>query len=136
MRLATFLLGDEQERAVRAAAAAAIRFTVESFYPGGERPAEHLAMVVDQVFAVPEPVASAVGQSTLLDALRAGIAAQLAPLDDAELTGTGKSSTELLGVLGVDVAEQLARQLVQEIIGRRARGVAQLAIASATALYR
>jgi hypothetical protein len=121
-RLSTFLLGDEQERAVRAAADAAIGLTAESFCPGGGRPAEHLAMVVDQVFAEPIPAASAVGHSTLLEALHAGIAAQLAPLDDAELTGTGKSSAELLSVLGANVAEQLARQLVQEIIGRGARG--------------
>lgn len=33
-RLVTFLLGDEQERAVRTAAATAIELTAEAFYPG------------------------------------------------------------------------------------------------------
>jgi hypothetical protein len=121
-RLTTFLLGDEQERAVHIAAAAAIRLTAERFYPAGGGPAEHLAMVIDQVFAEPVPVVSPVGEITLLEALHAGITAQLMPLDDAELTGTGKSSAELLGVPGVQMAEQLARNLVQEIISRGARG--------------
>ena len=120
-RLTTLLLGDEQERAVRVAASAAIGLTAERFHPAGGRPAEHLAMVIDQVFAEPVPAAP-VGDVTLLEALHSGITAQLALLDDPELTGVGKSSAELLGVLGAELAEQLARYLVQEIISRGARG--------------
>lgn len=36
-RLTRFLLGDEQERALRAAANTAIRLTAEDFYPGAAR---------------------------------------------------------------------------------------------------
>jgi hypothetical protein len=104
-RLTTLLLGDEQERAVRVAASAAIGLTAERFHPAGGRPTEHLAMVIDQVFAEPVPAAP-VGDVTLLEALHSGITAQLALLDDPELTGTGKSSAELLGVLSAELAEQ------------------------------
>lgn len=79
-------------------------------------------MVIDQVFSEPVPVAPTVGQVTLLQALHAGIGAQLAPLEDVELTGTGQSSVELFDVPGTELAEQLAGHLVQEIVSRGARG--------------
>jgi hypothetical protein len=121
-RLVTFILGDEQERALRVAASRAIELTAEGFYPEGDPQAEQLAMVIDQVFGDPVLVDPAVGQATLLQTLHTGIAAELAPLEDAELTGTGRSSVDLLGVPGGELAEQLAGHLVREIVSRGARG--------------
>lgn len=121
-RLVRFLLGEEQERALRGAAAAAVELTAKTFYPDGDSQTEDLARVIDQVFSDPVPVALTAQQSTLLQALHVGIAAQLAPLEDVELTETGQSSLELLGVPGAQLAERLASHLVREIIGRGARG--------------
>jgi hypothetical protein len=121
-RLVTFLAGDEQERALRMAAATAIQLTAEAFCPGDGPQAEHLGMVIEQVFGEPVPLARTVGQISLLQALQAGIAAQLAPLEDFELTGTSQSSVELLGVPGAELAQQLAGHLVREIVSRGARG--------------
>ncbi len=119
-RMATWVLGSDQERALRQAAAAAVQLTAAELRPdSGERAAE-LAMVISQVFTgpVPEPVLS--GHGTLLETLQAGIAGQLAPLDDAGLTGTGKSSADLLGVPARVMAERLAGHLVRQIVVRAA----------------
>ena len=62
------------------------------------------------------------GRATVLEALQAGIAAQLAVLDDADITGTGQSSADVLGVPGSLVAERLAAHLVREIIRRGSGG--------------
>jgi hypothetical protein len=129
-RLVTFLLGDEQERAVRVAASRAIELTAEAFYTGGDPRAEHLAMVIDQVFGDPLPVDSTAGQATLLQTLDAGMTAQLAPLEDARLTGADQSSLSLLGVSGGELAEQLAGHLVREIVSRGARGGALAPLAN------
>lgn len=45
-----------------------------------------------------------------------GIDGQLAVLDDAGLTGTGRSSADVLGVPGIVLAGRLTRYLVREII--------------------
>jgi hypothetical protein len=121
-RLVEFLLGDEQERAVRRAAAMAIESTAEGFYPGADPQAEHLAMAIDQVFGDPVPLGPTVERVTLLEGLHAAIAAQLAPLEDTGLTGIGQSSLEWFGVPGAELAEQLAGHLVREILSRGARG--------------
>lgn len=68
------------------------------------------------------PEAPAAGQETLLEALRSGIARQLAVLDDAGLTGTGQSSSEVLGVPGDVLAGKVIGQLVREIMFRGSRG--------------
>jgi hypothetical protein len=47
---------------------------------------------------------------------------QLAVLDDRDVTGTGQSSTELLGVPGGVLAETLAGYLVREIMVCGSRG--------------
>jgi len=49
-------------------------------------------MVISEVFGEPVPDTAPARPATLLEGLRAGIAAQLAVLDDADLTGIGKSS--------------------------------------------
>ena len=62
------------------------------------------------------------GQATLLQAQQAGIAAQLAVLDGADLTGTGQSSAEVRGVPGEVRAEAPTGHLVQAIILRGSGG--------------
>ncbi len=121
-KLAALVLGDEQERALRKAATAAVRITAENLHPGSGRRAEELAMVVSHVFAEPAPVRSAGAGLTLLEALQEGVAVQLAVLDDASLTGTEKSSAELLGLPTATIAEELTGQLVAQIVVRGARG--------------
>ena len=79
-------------------------------------------MVVSEVFGEPVPSARRAGQATVLEALQAGIVAQLAVLDDRSLTGTGKSSAEVLGVAGRVVAAKLTGQLVREIVVRGSHG--------------
>ena len=119
-KLTTLVLGSEQERALRPAAVAAVEATAAQLVPAGEQ-AEQLVMAVGEVFRDPPKVALA-GQVTLLEALQAGIAETLAVLDDPDVTGTGQSSMELLGVLGGVLAEALAGHLVHEITVRGARG--------------
>ena len=58
----------------------------------------------------------------LLEGLQAGIAGQLAVLDDAGLTGTGQSSADVLGVPGTVLADRLTGHLVREIIVRGSGG--------------
>ena len=120
-KLTTFVLGSDQERALRSAATAAVRLTAAELRPDGEQ-AEELAMVVSQVFSEPVPEVSPSGQSTLLEALQTGVAGQLAVLDDASLTGTGRSSAEVLGVPATALAEKLAGHLAREIMIRGSRG--------------
>lgn len=121
-RLVTFLLGDEQERALRSAAAAAISLTATDFCPADEAQAEHLAQVIDQVFTDAAPGRTMAECDTLLEALQTGIAAQLAPLGDADMTGMGLSSADLLGVRLDLLAGTLTSHVVREIIGRGAKG--------------
>ena len=81
-KLTTLVLGSEQERALRQAAAAAVEATAAQLAPSGGEQAEQLAMVVGEVFREPRQSAALAGQATLLEALQAGIAARLAVLDD------------------------------------------------------
>ena len=71
---------------------------------------------------MPVPAIPLSGDTTLLEALQSGIAAQLAVLDDASLTGTGQSSGDLLGVPGTVIAEKLTGHLLREIVIRGSRG--------------
>ena len=121
-KLTTFMLGSDQERALRQAATAAIQLTAAQLDSSGGERAGQVAMVVSEVFREPAPDAALAGQATLLQALQAGIAETLAVLDDAALTGTEQSSAELLGVSGSVLAETLASHLVREIMVRGSRG--------------
>ena len=121
-KLATFVLGDEQVRALRGACRAALTATAAELRPGDAAAAEEVAMVVGEVFKTPVPQ-SAGEHGTLLEDLRAGIAAQVAVLDDRDITiEPGWSSADALGVSAAEVAEKLASLLVREITGRGARG--------------
>ena len=75
-----------------------------------------------EVFREPTPDAAVAQQATLLEALQAGIADKLVVLDNPDITGTGQSSAELLGVPGGVLAEILAGYLVREIMVRGSRG--------------
>ena len=78
--------------------------------------------MVSQVFGEPLPAVPQAGEATLLEILQAGIARQLAVLDDAGITGTGQSSADLLGLSVSVLAERLASHLVREIVFRGSRG--------------
>jgi hypothetical protein len=121
-RLTAWVLGTDQERALRQAATAAVSRTAEEFRPDDSAGVAELMMVVSEVFNDPAPDASLRMQGTLLEMLQAGIAGQLAVLDDADLTGTGKSSAQVLELSATTLAESLTGHMVQEIVVRGSRG--------------
>jgi hypothetical protein len=121
-KLTTLVLGSDQERVLRIAATTAVRATAEDLRPGGGQETDELAMVVSQVFSQPALAEPAGDQGTMLEGLQAGITTQLAVLDDANLTGTGQSSAELLGVSAMIVARTLTSHLVREIVTQGSRG--------------
>jgi hypothetical protein len=84
-KLTDFVLGDEFERALRRAATTAVQATARDMHPADAERAAHLAATVSEVFAVPVPGTS--DRETVLEALQAGIVAQMAVLDDPSLTG-------------------------------------------------
>jgi hypothetical protein len=117
-----FVFGTDQERALRRAATAAVQLTAQELRPDDPERAEELAMVISQVFSQPVPDAPLAEHTTLLGWLQAGIAAQLAVLDDASLTGTGQSSAGALGLSGTVLAQRLTGHLVREIVVRGSTG--------------
>jgi hypothetical protein len=104
------------------ATAIAVRLTAEELRPGDEEQAEHVALAISQVFSTPVPDALPAVQVTSLGGLRAGIAGQLALLDDASLTDMGQSSADALGVPTMVLTEKLMAHLVREIVVRGSRG--------------
>lgn len=121
-RLVTWARGSDQERALKQAADAALHAAVTAVLPEGDEGAEQLTLVVKQVFNATAPGARLDGFATLLEALQAGVAGQLAVLDDPDLTGTGVSSASVLGISAAAVADKLASFLVLEILANGARG--------------
>jgi tetratricopeptide (TPR) repeat protein len=121
-KITSLALGSEQERALRSAATAAVQRTAEELRSDDEERAAQLGLVVSQVFGEPVPGRLSKGQATVLEALQAGITAQLAVLDDASLTGTGYSSADVLGIPGTVVAQNLIKHLLWEIVVRGSRG--------------
>ena len=121
-KLTSLLLGDDQKRALRSAATVAVQRTAAELRSGDAEQAKRVAMVINQVFSELMPDASLGRQVTLLEALQAGIAGQLAVLDDASLTGTGQSSADVLGVSGTEVAAKLTGHLLQEVVARGSSG--------------
>ncbi len=121
-KLVTVVLGDEQVRALHQACRAALTATAAELRPGDTTAADEVAMVVGEVFKTPAPQPAG-EHGTLLEDLRAGIAAQLAVLDDRDITTEpGWSSADALGVSAAQVAQKLASRLVEEIMRRGARG--------------
>ena len=121
-KLTTVLLGTEQERALRSAATAAVQQVARELRPDDNEQAEHVALVISQVFSQPAPDARLAEQQTVEEALQAGITGQVAVLDNASLTGTGRSSADMLGVPAGVLAGKLTGNLVQEIVVRGSRG--------------
>lgn len=121
-RLTAWLVGDEQQRALRQAATAAVQSVAGDLSAGDLERADEQAMVISQVFGAVMPQAPLRDHLTLLEALQAGVAGQLAVLDDSGLTGTGMSSAEVLGVATADLADGLVGHLVREIIVRGSQG--------------
>jgi hypothetical protein len=121
-KLTELVLGSEQARALQQAAIAAVQDTADELSPSDGQRAGQIAMVIREVFHVPVPDAPLAGPVMLLEGLQAGIAAQLAVLDDAELTGSGQSSADVLGVGGAVLADRLTGHLVREIIVRGSGG--------------
>jgi HEAT repeat protein len=121
-RLTMVVLGTDQERALRQAATAAVQLTANELRPGDDGQAQYLAMVVSQVFCEPAPGPPLTGNGTLLEALQAGVAGQLAVLGDPSLTGTGESSADVFGVPVTVLADRLISYLVREIVVRGSRG--------------
>jgi hypothetical protein len=127
-RLGEWLLGSDQQRALQQAATAAIQATARQLRPGPTTAddalgADHLARVIDQVFqTAPTPAESMADHATLLQGLQAGVAARLAVLGDMAITGTGQSSTEVLGVSVPTLEDLLTEQLLREVVARGASG--------------
>jgi tetratricopeptide (TPR) repeat protein len=121
-KLTALILGSDQERALRSAAAAAVRLTAGELCPGDPGQAEHVARVISGGFRAPAPAGALAGQQTMLAALRASVAGQLAVLDEAALTDAGQSTASVLGAPAAVIAEMLAGHLVREIVSRAAHG--------------
>ena len=100
-KLTTLVLGSDQERALRLAATAAVRLTAEELRPDNGEQAEHAALVISQVFNELVPDAPLAGHATVLEALHAGSAGQLAVLESRAIAaGPGKQSARR-GILTV-----------------------------------
>jgi len=127
-KLTELMLGSEQERALRRAADAAVSATAREMSPSGGQ-AGQVAVVIREVFRDPAPAAPLAGPVMLLEGLQAGIAGQLAVLDDAGLTGTGQSSADVLAVgppwngAGDDRNGQAMSAYRQPVTGRSADGL-------------
>jgi tetratricopeptide (TPR) repeat protein len=121
-KLTTLVLGGAQERALQQAADAAVQDTADELSPSDSHRAGQIALVIREVFRAPVLDAPLAGVATLAAGLQAGIAGQLAVLDDAGLTGTWQSSAEVLGVPGAVLADRLTGHLVREIMFRGSRG--------------
>jgi hypothetical protein len=129
-KLTARVFGTAQQQALEKAAAAAVKCTAEELFPDDSAQAEHLAMVVSEVFKESVPGELSAEYATMLEAVRAGIVWQLAVLDDASLTGTSQSSAHVLGVSVKVLARTLASHLEREIIEDGARGGALEPLAS------
>jgi hypothetical protein len=128
--LTSQLLGAPQERALHAAARAAVRQTARTFHPDDDEQAAHVELVITEVFGRPLPETPLADQATMLEALQAGVAAQLAVLDDADLTDVDQSAADVLGVPTSMLAQQLTSDVMREIIVRGAQGGPLAALAT------
>jgi tetratricopeptide (TPR) repeat protein len=129
-KLTGLVLGSDQERALRSAAATAIRLTAGELFPDDGELAGQVGLVISEVFRAPVPGVVLAGHGSVLEGLRAGIAGELAVLDDASITGTGRSSAQVLSVAGGVLAERLTAHLLREIVVRGSGGGPLFALAS------
>ena len=117
-RLISLVIGSDLERALWAVTEMAIAGTAADLLPGGGAPAEALARVIDQVVRARVPrELDLTREGTLTQWIASGMAAQLAVLDDALLTGQEMSSAEVLGISARDIADRLTQRLTSGIRG-------------------
>jgi tetratricopeptide (TPR) repeat protein len=121
-KLTSLVLGDEQERALRPAAAEAVQLTAEELCPSDAERAEELAVMIGPLFKTPVPGGPLGGQATVLEALQVAVAGQLAVLGDPGLSATVKSLTGMPDVSATVVAQKLTSHLLREIVARGSRG--------------
>ena len=120
-KLTALVLGSDQERALRKAAADAVQDTAAEMSLSAEQ-TRQLTEVIRKAFRTPVQDAPLAGSVRMLEVLQAGITRQLAALDDADRTGAGQSPSEVLGVPGAALAEKLTGHLVREIMVRGSGG--------------
>ena len=90
-KLTAIVVGTDQERALRSAATAAVQRTAGELRPDDAERAEKLARLVNRAFIKGlVPGAPMAGYATLLEALQAGIAGQLAVVDDTGPAARGR----------------------------------------------
>jgi hypothetical protein len=118
-RVTAWFVGSDEERALQSAVAAAIRLTAFEFCPDSSQRSEELAMVIGQVVGGPEPQFP-LNDQTILESLQVAVARKLAALADPDLTGTGVSSADTLGVDVRSMTESLIGHLIRQI---KIRGV-------------
>jgi tetratricopeptide (TPR) repeat protein len=121
-RLTAFMSGNDQERALREATAAAILNTAAELCPDSSDSAEQLALVIDRAFGQATKLATPMRSATLLQALQDAIAVKLSLVAEAELTGAGEWSADLPELRVSALAERLSGNLLREIVVRGVRG--------------
>lgn len=121
-KLVDLVMGSELERALAAVVTTAVEVTCRELCPDQAERAEHLALALNEQFSDLRPTAVLAGEATLLQSLRTGIAARMAPLDSASETGTGQSYLCLLGVSPDELKRNLVSNLVREIFRRAIKG--------------
>jgi hypothetical protein len=121
-RLTTFVLGDDQERALRRAATAAVQRTAEQLCPVDDAQAEQLELVISRVFSEQVSTRRLAIHATVLEELQAGVAERLAALGDGGYAGRRWPSGQRLGVPADLLAQTLSGHLMREILGRGTRG--------------
>ena len=115
-KVTAFVLGSDQERALRRVATKAVLAIAMEVSPSSGERAEEIAMAVNEVFGEPAPAVWLAGEVPLLEGLRDGIARKLAVLDDASITGSGQPYAAGLGVSGAALADRLTVHLEREIL--------------------
>jgi hypothetical protein len=120
-KLTALVLGSDQQRALRKAAADALQDTAAEMNLSAEK-AGRLAMVISKAFCKPAQGAPLAGSVTMLEVPRAAVVRQLAVLEDAGRAAAGQSLVEVLGIPGAVLAEKLTGHLVREIMLRGSGG--------------
>jgi tetratricopeptide (TPR) repeat protein len=121
-KVTELVLGSDLERALSQAARGAVRAMAAEAGGGDADRSAEVGRVVGEVFAAAVPGAALLARRTVLESLQASVAAQLAVLDDAGLTGTGMSSAAVLGLTGSGLAGLLTRHLVTQVVATGLRG--------------
>jgi tetratricopeptide (TPR) repeat protein len=110
-RLVILIRGNDQQRALREAAKAAVQRTATELCPEGGDRAEHVERAISSAFVRHSQGVVPAGDGTLLENIQQGIWIQVAPLGDAGL-----------GIPVVALAERLTSNFFQEIVVRGAGG--------------